>query len=188
MAELNRVVAWDPSGEYWEGSLVAAGAEGAMRLRGAVLLPVDPELFRMSGIGGYFRRSWGAGWPLDHLAPRSCCPATLFVPALHRTLHWRLRLVPDAAWAVAASKGERFTQGQLTVAADVSRAGGHRAGVTPSRSPYQADELGKTDGHGGWTVEGHAILHPPADSYYEFSVYGTMPGVRAAWFAVSSTL
>lgn len=187
MSEMMRIVCWDPADEYWEGSLVADTAEAAIKLRGGVLLPVEPVYFRQSGIGGFFRRSWGAGWPLDHLTPKPACPITLYVPQEHRVMHWRLRLVPDARFMGAAKEGRAFTEGQVMIIPESSRCGGHKAGLTPERGPVTARELGKVDDFDGWTVEGRARLHPPADAFYEFVVYGTMPGVRVAWAAASTT-
>ena len=70
------VVVDDPSGQYWEGALVKGREGHILRSRGVIVLPVDPRMFRFSGIGGYMKRSWGAGFPLTNVVPALNCPLT----------------------------------------------------------------------------------------------------------------
>lgn len=75
----NKIVVWDPKGDYWEGSLVDDATARIVQTRGGAVLPTTPEHFKRSGCGGFFKRAWGAGWPLDYAAPKLCCPMVLFV-------------------------------------------------------------------------------------------------------------
>lgn len=182
MGELNRLVVWDPKGDYWEGSLVDESTERALAAHGAVTLPVDSALFGQSGVGGYARRSWGAGWPLDTRVPQAACPLTLFIPMDHRVLHWRARLVLDARHPTGP------LEGICSFMPAASRAGTARAGYSPDRSPYSARELGfGDDPQRGWTVSGKGTVGVAMDGYYEFAFYGSMPGVSVAWLAASTT-
>jgi hypothetical protein len=145
-------------------------------------------LFKRSGVGGYMRRGWGAGWPLDHSAPRLFCPLSLWLTPTHRNVHWIARLLPDPRRAAdAKATGLADLLGFLRVAADSTQSAVHHAAVAATAQPVDARTLGKTDARGGWTVGGDARISPALDGLYGFSLYGTMPGVRVAWAALSVT-
>lgn len=182
---MNRIVVWDPKGDFWEGSLVDETTERMLAARGAVLLPVDPLLFKRSGVGGYFKRAWGSGWPLDFSTSRMVCPVTLFVEVSHRILHWKARLIPDMSLVEKAKNGEKVSEGHLRMVGDSGQANAWRASVVPDSPPVTGKDLGRLDEYGGWTVSGRALVNPPQDAYYGFGIYGTLPGVRVAWVAAS---
>ncbi len=187
----HKIVVWDPAGEYWEGSLVDDKVAAALVPRGVVLLPVQGDLLVRSGIGGFCKRAWGAGWPLNYIAPRMCCPLTIFIPAAiaadspPRTLHWAIRLVPEVGHVAAAKEGARFTQGVIRIVADTSQAMARTSAIATQDPPHDGSKLGKLDEHGGWALMGCGRIHPQSDGYYGFGIYGTMPGVRVAWAALS---
>jgi len=181
----DHVVVWDPTGFFWEGSLIDATKARALEAQGGIALECRPELFKLAGVAGYHRRAWGAGWPLDFLAPRMSCPLTLYVLTQHRRLHWCARLVPETRSLAAAREGKPF-DGMLRVVGD-SAGHGHHASLTQDSKPVDMRALGKLDVRDGWTIRGDAALHPSVDGYYGFGLYGTAPGVRVAWAALTVT-
>jgi hypothetical protein len=183
----NRIVVWDPNEEFLEGALIDRQRENILNARGGVALPVDPGLFKLSGVGGYMRRGWGSGWPLDHHQPRMCCPLTMFLPMTHRHINWVVRLIPAPAHAEAAANGETFGEGQLRLVGDSAQSHATAISVTPGDGGMDVRALGKTDAHGGWTYKGRALAHPAADTHYAFSLYGMAPGLRVAWAAITAT-
>ncbi len=90
------IVVEDPENSYWEGALVDEQRAGQLRARGVALLPCLPDMFRRSGVGGYARRAWGAGWPLDSAVPRMVAPLTVYLaPEAGTHVYWLARLVCD---------------------------------------------------------------------------------------------
>lgn len=157
-----------------------------LKARGATLLPCDPELFKRSGIGGYMRRGWGSGWPLDHGAAKLFCPLSLWLTPAHRIVHWCARIVPDPRrLEEAKTNGLPDLLGFLRLAADSTQSTAHQAAVGAVASPIDARQLGKADKHGGWTVGGETRITPAVEGHFGFSLYGTLPGVRIAWAALS---
>lgn len=183
----DKIVVWDPKGDYWEGSLVDAQTASILESRGAAILPVSTQLFKRSGCGGFFKRAWGAGWPLDYSAPKLVCPLSLFVTQDLRKLHWAIRLVPDPGNLAAAREGKNFTEGRFHVVGDSNQVHTHLTSVTPAGKAHDARDLGKCDENDGWTLIGSGTIHPPYDGHYGFGIYGTMPGARVAWAALSLT-
>lgn len=184
---MTNVVVDDPAGEFWEGSLVGKEVAAQVLSRGGATLPVDAGLFRLSGVGGYFRRAWGAGWPIDHMSPQRFCPMALWLPSTHRVLNWVARLAPDAR-ALAALREGRPLDGQIQVSSEPGRSSGHKAGLSPEKLPVLGKELGPLDERGGWTVGGRARIGLQADAVYEFALYGWLPGARVVWAACSATI
>lgn len=182
------IVVSDPEGDHWEGSVVDGANAPILKARNATLLPCDPELFKRSGVGGYMRRGWGSGWPMDQGAPRLFCPLALWLTPAHRLVHWCARLMPDPRRAEEAKdKGLPDLAGFLRLASDSAQASVLQAAVAATAQPVDARTLGKADAYGGWTVGGEARISPGLDGHYGFSLYGTMPGVRVAWAAISVT-
>jgi hypothetical protein len=93
--------------------------------------------------------------------------------------------MPDPRFEQDAAEGKVFTEGALRVVGDTGQAYAHKTTVTPSGPPVDVRALGRTDAHGGWTVEGDGLIHPPMEGHYGFSLYGQMPGVRVVWAALS---
>ncbi len=181
---LNRVVVWDPGGQYADGSLIDEAIERTLAPRGAVALPVMPEAFALAGVGGYTRRSWGSGSPLDGPLPRLSCAVSIYAMPDMRRLWWALRVLPSAEALARLADGLPVSSGHLAFVAAQSR-GGQRSATTPDRPPIVAAELGEPDAHGGWTLRGGAGFHPPMEGYYELAVYGACPGLRVAWAAAT---
>lgn len=173
------IVVWDPTGDYWEGALVAPQRAEVIRSQGGCVLPAAPELFRLSGVGGFTKRSWGSGWPLNFLHPQLACPLTVLLTEGYRGVHWAIRLVDDG------SREPGQIQGTLRLSSDTSQSYALKASLTPIGSPILGANLGKPDEYGGWTLTGRATVHPPQMGHHGFALYGTMPGCRVAWAALS---
>lgn len=179
------VVAWDPEGKYWEGALVDHAVATMIRGRGGAALPTDPELFQISGVGGYMRRGWGSGWPLDALMPKAICPLSLYLTTDHRTLYWAARLQADDASVGRAMESGLDLSSSVQIMSYAPRANMFKAPVTPKENTHQIRALGKADERGGWTIGGTAAVHPAMEGVAAFALYGSGAGVRVAWAALS---
>jgi hypothetical protein len=183
MGEMH-VVCWDPHGEFWEGALVDRGMVGALRARGVATLPVEQELILRSAVGGYFRRSWGSGWPIGTPAPRFCCPMILHVAAgdALRRLNWCARLVP-----VDGARGP--FRGALRLAAHSGQPAAFSGGFGSSEDTCAAAErlASDPDEHGGWTVGGGGSMNSSVDGMFGCALYGQIAGLAVAWAAVSQS-
>jgi hypothetical protein len=180
------IVVYDATGEWDEGSLVDGNRCRQLEARGVILLPVEPRLFHV-GNGGYAKRSWGAGYPLDFPTPRMTAPLAIFCTKEFLQLNWRLRLVcaPEVIERVRA--GEKL-DGILRLAPDTGQPMPHYATYASTEKPIAIRELGVPDEDGGWTLGGSGKLNFPSDAHYGFAFYGTAPGLRVAWAAASTTL
>lgn len=183
---MRHIVVWDPEEKYWDGAIVTEEQASTLRAYGAVLLPVSPELFKRSGCGGYAKRSWGSGWPLDYSAPTMCAPICMFIEPGFSHLAWAARLIPDPQLRAAIAEGKR--------PAGVLRLTPTNAGGFSLRTTFTADtthvgvaNLGELDEFGGWTARGEAKMQLTQGGYYEFALYGAMPGVRVGWVAATAS-
>lgn len=184
---MNKVVVWDPKGEFWDGGIVDDDMARMLEGRGVALLPVNPEEAKHSGIGGYVKRSWGAGWPLDTGMAHLMCKVAMFLRSSQNTLHWKARLIPTAQLASDAASGQLMRHaGTLQVAADNAAGNLYSVSLETRTNVIQTRELGNVDAHGGWTVGGHARMVPYQEGVHGFALYGAMPGVRVAWVALSA--
>lgn len=188
----HHVVIWDPKDDFWEGALVDAMRVNELRGRGVQTLPCVPELFRIAGVGGFMKRAWGAGWPLESAVPQNVCPLTLHTLGdPYRVLHWTARLMPSAQALANVSAGKAPAQGIMRITADAGRGTGHRGVVAddPVNGGNAVDfsKLGKPDECGGWTVYGRAHLFASGEGYVGLSLYGFGPGMRIAWAAATVT-
>lgn len=176
------IVAWDPKGEWWDGAVVTEKERNLLEARGVVLLPVQPEMFKLSGVGGFHKRSWGAGWPTTSQTPRFVAPLTLYATTECRTIHWAARLVVEPS-------RDRNGSGFLRLAPDGGQANPLKASlsfVDGQVGEVRGAALGdKPDADGGWTVRGSATLGIPQDGHHGFGLYGHMDGVAVAWAAAS---
>jgi hypothetical protein len=185
----SHVVAWDPQGEFWEGAIIdhATSRQLDSRARGLVSLPCVPDLFRHSGVGGYAKRSWGAGIPLDTMSPSLVAPITLFCVPDVRGLTWRARLVPDIrADGREVPRGSGRHEGMVRFSAD----SGQRTPVKGSYTevderPVLMREFGEPDAWGGWTIGGQGHVSISGEGHYGYSLYATAPGYRVAWVAAT---
>lgn len=178
------IVVEDPEGQYFEGSLVERQLSVQLQSRGVDLLPVNPELFRQSGAGGFFKRAWGAGWPLDALYPRTNAPMVLYCDALHKVLTWKARLTATPEF-LAQPEDQRI--GQLQILADVGQISPFHVSLTETGPGVQIKLLGAPDHHGGWTVGGQGTVTCRTEGHAGFALYGYAPGLRVLWSAVTLT-
>lgn len=170
------IVVHDPSGEFWDGGVVDSQRAEILGQRGAVCLPCDPALFRKTGVGGFMKRAWGAGWPLDAAAAESFCPITLWAEITHRRVHWAARLIPSPAASTGFARLIGLPSHASGWSAVVQAEGG---------GLVKAETLGDPDEDGGWTVGGHGVVQLRGPGFYDFALYGMMPGVRCVWLAAS---
>lgn len=185
------IVIEDPENQYYEGSLIEAQKAAQLEARGVITLPVMPELFKKSAAGGFFKRAWGSGWPLDALHPKMTSQMTLFCDPVHNCLHWKAKLVPtDEFLALPAAQ----RQGQLQIVADTGQRTPYNASVVPIDRPVLIRELGArspastTAASTSWVVGGRATIACQVEGHYGFAIYGHAPGLRVLWAAVSVTL
>jgi hypothetical protein len=186
------VVVWDPRGEFAEGSIVQGEQAHQIQTYGAETLPVMPDLFRHHGIGGYMRRGWGSGWPLDHSVPKMTCPLSLYIPgnigatqtatepSRDALVHWCARLEP-------ASKLVKSFTGVFRFASDPSQPCANFCGFAEQWDPRPIAELGPVDAHGGWVLRGRAKFRPTAEGVFAFAFYAAAVDLRVTWAAVSLT-
>ena len=185
------VIVEDPKGEYWEGSLVDPVTAHRLGQRNVILLPVVPDLFRLSGVGGFSKRAWGAGWSLDTPAPKHVTPLTMFCANVQdsgrqvcNVIRWVARLQHDDT-AIQALKDGQKLQGSVRLVPDGNQRCMHRLGMSQKESPVDFSQYNAVDDRGGWTVGGMATASIPADDHYGFALYGRAPGVRVLWVAAS---
>lgn len=183
---MDYVVIEDPEGRYYEGSLVEQSRAAQLTARGVAVLPLSGALMKISGAGGYVKRAWGAGWPLDTLHPVMAAQVLLYVDPTCSRVHWLARLVPSEASEQRAKEGVP-PQGSLRIAADSSQRSPNAARLVPQDPTLDASRLGRPDARGGWTVGGKAALSCPVPGPAGFALYGHAPGLRVLWAAVSST-
>ena len=194
MNETMHVVVWDPSGEYWEGGLVEAQTGRVLQTRGVATLPIEASLVRRSAVGGYFKRSWGSGWPLNAAVPRLVCPMLLHAVSgdgLQR-LNWCARLVPvsDNAREVLEARIEEggTLVGTLRLAPNSGQPGALSGGFgSTAGTAVRLDKIGKMDANGGWTVYGDASIATMVHGYFGCALYGSIAGIAVAWAAVSQS-
>ncbi len=182
----SNIVVWDPTGEFWEGSLIDSARARQLVQRGVAVLPCVPEMFHASGVGGYAKRAWGAGWPLDSAVPRLIAPLTLFCDRSMKGIHWAIRLVTSPEYAERVRGGDRFS-GMIRFAADRSQQTPFFTGVSGEKGVL-AEEIGPPDEQNGWTLQSSGVVNVPQNGHYGFGVYGTAPGLRVAWVAASLTV
>lgn len=185
---MNFIVLDDPKGEYWDGALVDEAMAKRLAGRGCCVFPSEPELHRKNAVCGFFKRSWGAGWPLDPTLPKAVCPTMLYVVPGFTFLHWRARIQLDAALL-----GDRLTdvpplEGSLRLVNDTAQActvGGGMSAV--GDTVVYLSKLGQPDERGGYTIGGSARLNTVMENYHGFALYGVGRGVRVVWCAVGQS-
>jgi len=181
------IVVWDPRGQYREGALVDHDTARALSTRGAACLPVERELMRVNALAGYFRRAWGAGWPLPAAQPGAVCQMGLYAHHDVNHLHWLARLHPsDEAFGADGVLGR--LAGSFKLASDASQMGALVADVDQAeRGRVDVAALGDPDEAGGWTVGGRARIRTNIDGYVGLCLHGAARGLRVVWCAVSQT-
>ncbi len=186
MANKNFIVVSDPTGDFWEGSLVDDARARQLESHGVILLPVIPDLFRSSGVGGFHKRSWGAGWSLNTSAPRMIAPLTMYCSKDFSVVHWRARLIPEDGFLALLQKGEpELLTGSLRISGDPSQANPNKISLTPKEVIDIRTLTEKQLVDGGFNIGGSATARVPQDAHYGLALYGFAPGLRVAWAAVS---
>ena len=189
------VVLWDPSDEYWEGALVDPQVATLLRARHVATLPIEQDLIGRTAIAGYFKRSWGSGWPLGSKVPTLACPLVLYVqrdpnPAVPspRRLNFAARLVAENPEVLSHAREGGGMSGMIRFAADSGQRGAHAGGVGGDQdSLIDVSKIGKPDELDGWTIYGGAKVNAPIDGFIGLALYSQAPGLRVAWAAVSQS-
>lgn len=187
------IVVEDMTGEFWEGSLVDENLKRKLTGRRMAMLPVMPSLFTASGVGGFHKRSWGSGWPLDAASPKFFSPLTIFCTRDLNSMHWAAKLVlSPAGRARLEANADTALIGSLQLAPDSGQHNANRIGLAPkgdgsasfiaARSLKLAD---MNDDDSSFYVGGEMVVSVPTNGHYGVALYGHMPDVRVAWAAVS---
>jgi hypothetical protein len=173
------VVVDDPTGQYWEGAVVSLAQSAVVAGHGGTTLPVVADQFARSGCGGYAKRSWGGGLPLDARVPTMVAPLCLYVDPALRGLVWRARVVPDASRPV-----ER-PDGTVRFVADSGQRGCAKAAYSELLALAVVREWPAQDSRGGWTVGGEGRVTAAQEGVCGFALYACAPGLRVLWVAAS---
>lgn len=188
MSNPNWLVVEDPTGEWWEGALVEESRKAQLEARGVVLLPVLPDLFRRSGVGGFHKRAWGAGWPVLPARPTIVAPLTLYCSASFAFVHWAARVMPSSEQYERIENSEKgVIQGFLRFIADASQAIPNKAGCQPVVECDLSTLDNRTVQERGFIVRGSAKVSIPGDGHYGFALYGAAAGLRVVWAAASQS-
>jgi hypothetical protein len=187
----NHIVIVDPLNEYWEGAIIETELAMALRGRGVVTLPIAAELVTRSAVGGYFKRGWGAGWPLSSPVPRMVCPMVLYVVRDDgfRNLNWVARLVPESEDMLRALRnGDTKLSGTIRLAGDSGQPGASSGGFGGRPDTcVEMNKLQAMDAEGGWTLYGGGTINPLRDGMFACALYGNVIGTRIAWSAVTQS-
>jgi hypothetical protein len=185
----DKIIVWDPAGEYWQGGIVDEPTARALSGRGVVMLPVVRELLKGSAISGFFFRAWGAGWPIDGSVPRMCCPMILRVAPFDPSkataanrIYWAARVVADGQ-----VPPDWRPLGTVRIASDTGQQGAFGTGLTSTdRTVVDLAKLSsRPDEDGGWTIGGDALFASQVDMTFGLGLYCSGRGLRIAWAAVS---
>jgi hypothetical protein len=186
---MSYIVVEDRTGDWWEGALVDDVRGRQLESRGVVVLPVVADLFKKSGVGGFHKRAWGAGWTIDSLTPRIVCPLTMFCAQSLNRLNWVAKVIPsEELLGTLKREVPELVQGFVKICADSSQSISYRAGVTPDVELMLKDLTPKnlTD-DGAFILKGTAKLSLPSDAHYGFGLYTMGSGLRVVWSAISQS-
>jgi hypothetical protein len=178
------IVVEDLEKRYLEGEVVDETKARQAESWGAVLLPVDPDTVRRSGVGGYYRRAWGKGLTLSNPTPRMVAPLMLFMSKANSRLIWRARLVPDDAVVGRWLEGATF-EGFLRIVPDSSQESPHRFGATEQKGLEMRELPAARRLAGGVVVGGEVAVFVPQDGHYGAALHGVIGGFRVQWLAAS---
>lgn len=180
------IVVEDTTGDWWPGALIDTTRARQLEARGVVVLPVVPDLFRQSGVGGFHFRPWGSGWSLESGVPRMTAPLTMFGVPEMTMLHWKARLVPEPAFLERIERDEKNVfEGFLKISIDTSQVLVEKLGLV-DREAVDARTFDKrTLRQGGVIVGGVVPVRIPGPAHYGIALYGAIRGMRVAWAAAS---
>jgi hypothetical protein len=182
------IVVYDPKGEWWEGSLVDQTRAQSLQSRNVVVLPVVPDLFKRSGVGGYHKRAWGSGWSLDSSMPRTVSPMTIYCSKDLSAIHWAARILPEPGFLDILQGNEEkpaLLNGFIRVVSDGSQAIAAKVGLLAETYVDVRDLKKDQLVDGAFLLRGKAKVTVPGDGHYGFALYGYAPGLRVLWSAVS---
>lgn len=184
------VVVHDPSGKYWDGSLVLAASSGMLRSEGGITLPIDAKQVTQGGASGWYKRAWGAGWPLDYPTPQLACRMLLSVPQGESTVHWAAMLLAGQAvqdMVAEPNKLSMLGNGTVSFTSD-QQPSLLTATYSPNSQPVSLKGLEKElrAGKGTCIVRGFGSVRAERAGVHGFAIFGSMPGMRVAWAAASS--
>jgi hypothetical protein len=183
---VKHIVVHDPRNEWWEGALVDESPRLAQLVaRGVVLLPAAVALLDLSGVGGFHKRSWGAGVPLPSGTPRMSGKLALFAHPDFKVLSWAAKLVVDGT----SPEKDLPPRGQLRIAVDTTQT--MSVGATISSTAHSCVSLDALADvppdveDNSWIVRGEANLHASQVGLVGLSLFGVGGGLRLTWAAVS---
>ncbi len=183
------IVVEDPQGIWWDGAIVDEGRQRQLEARGVVLLPCIPDLFRKSGVGGFHKRSWGAGFPINPTRPGIVAPLTLFCSQHFNMMHWAFRVAMEPGHLEKVKNGDKavFDGAFIRFIGDASQANPNKCTLTPVVSPDFAtfDERMLVDD--GFIIRGSSTCSFSGDGHYGFALYGTARGLRIVWAAATQS-
>ncbi len=178
------IVVSDPTNDYLPGSLIDENKVRQLNSRGVTCLPVQTQLFKMSGVGGYAKREYGSGWPLDNLTPRMNCPLTMYCIRDFTAVHWAARITATEE-LLEKIRGGMKLQGQFRLSSDSGQATPLHIGLSSDQKPIDVNALGMPDANGGWNIGGQSKMEVALAGHYGFALYGAAPGLRVLWVAIS---
>jgi len=182
MNSANAVVVYDArKGGLLEGEILSGNAIQVAVAEGVVLLPLEIDLIRRSGISGWAKRSYGRGWRYESIAGARGCPLVLHASMKYPVIEWVARLQMDEGVDRAN------VTGSLRFATDTSQIGAMPVGIAPETSAVQLAHLGDADEEGGWTLRGRGRMALTGDVMLALQLYGQVGGARVTWFAASQS-
>jgi len=181
------IVVEDPQGTWWEGAIVDEGRQRQLEARGVVLLPCIPDLFRRSGVGGFHKRAWGAGFPIDPIKPAIVAPLVLYCTQHFNALHWAARVALDEAHLEKVKNGDKavFDGAFIRFIGDSSQANPNKCTVAPNVIANMSELDDRTLVDDGFILRGSSIASFSSDGHYGFALYGTARGLRIVWAAAT---
>lgn len=183
------VVVHDPTGTYWDGSLIQSTMKSMLATKGGVSLPIDAKTVTQGGASGWYKRAWGAGWPMDYPSSQLACRMLLAVPQGECVVNWAAMLVagpPIEEMLKVPDKLALMGNGILSLASD-QQPSLQTATYTPTTQPVGLKGLEKDlrAGKGTCIVQGRGAVRAERSGVHGFAIYGTMPGMRVAWAALA---
>lgn len=181
----HEIVIEDPVGDYWEGAIVPVTTAHVLRARGVISLPIASGLVTRGGACGYYRRSWGAGWPLDSDQPRMQAPALLNIvrDERFRRICWAARLRPRTGVDASALEAGASFDGAIQLIGDSGQSGIMGAAVGRMLEQGFMEALSKDGG----VIFGSHALEIAREGPGGLALYGRARGLRLEWLAITQS-
>ncbi len=175
------VVVWDPAlpSGVAPGMLMNGGTNdfAAARRRGVALLPVHPELVRLTAAGLVHVQGYGTGALFNRNHGEYGCPLLLLARPAAPYVHWAARIAP---------KRERLA-GTLRILVNPDQPASLRGKVTPiGEGAVDLARLAQQepDAYGGYTVGGVVQLRV-GEGYVGLCLHAVATGCRVLWAAAT---